>query len=106
MLRQLKIKFIAITMILVSIILFFVFTLMYQSNVKSTYDKSVEDLKTISSLDITKFSEPQTNKVLKELQFVPLFIVNIDESGVILSQIKSNISMDDESFKSIVKAAH
>lgn len=106
MLRQLKIKFIAITMILVSIILFFVFTLMYQSNVKSTYDKSVEDLKTISTLDITKFSEPQTNKVLKELQFVPLFIVNIDESGVILSQIKSNISMDDESFKSIVKAAH
>ena len=72
MLRQLKIKFIAITMILVSIILFFVFTLMYQSNVKSTYDKSVEDLKTISSLYITKFSEPQTNKVLKELQFVPL----------------------------------
>ena len=106
MLRQLKIKFIAITMILVSIILFFVFTLMYQSNVKSTYDKSVEDLKTISTLDISKFSEPQTNKVLKELQFVPLFIVNIDESGVILSQIKSNISMDDESFKSIVKAAH
>ena len=106
MLRQLKIKFIAITMILVSIILSFVFTLMYQSNVKSTYDKSVADLKTISSLDITKFSEPQTNKVLKELQFVPLFIVNIDESGVILSQIKSNISMDDESFKSIVKAAH
>jgi len=106
MLRQLKIKFIAITMILVSIILSFVFTLMYQSNVKSTYDKSVADLKTISTLDITKFSEPQTNKVLKELQFVPLFIVNIDESGVILSQIKSNISMDDESFKSIVKAAH
>lgn len=106
MLRQLKIKFIAITMILVSIILSFVFTLMYQSNVKSTYDKSVADLKTISTLDISKFSEPQTNKVLKELQFVPLFIVNIDESGVILSQIKSNISMDDESFKSIVKAAH
>ena len=106
MLRQLKIKFIAITMILVSIILSFVFTLMYQSNVKSTYDKSVADLKTISTLDISKFSEPHTNKVLKELQFVPLFIVNIDESGVILSQIKSNISMDDESFKSIVKAAH
>ncbi|EFM38501.1 ATPase/histidine kinase/DNA gyrase B/HSP90 domain protein [[Eubacterium] yurii subsp. margaretiae ATCC 43715] len=106
MLKQLKIKFIAITMILVSIILSFVFTLMYQSNVKSTYDKSVADLKTISTLDISKFSEPQTNKVLKELQFVPLFIVNIDESGVILSQIKSNISMDDESFKSIVKAAH
>lgn len=106
MLRQLKIKFIAITMILVSIILLFVFTLMYQSNVKATYDKSVEDLKTISTLDISKFSEPQTNKVLKELQFVPLFIVNIDESGVILSQIKSNISMDDESFKSIVKIAH
>ena len=106
MLRQLKIKFIAITMILVSIILSFVFTLMYQSNVKSTYDKSVADLKTISTLDITKFSEPHTNKVLKELQFVPLFIVNIDESGVILSQIKSNISMDDESFKSIVKVAH
>lgn len=106
MLRQLKIKFIAITMILVSIILLFVFTLMYQSNVKATYDKSVEDLKTISTLDISKFSEPQTNKVLKELQFIPLFIVNIDESGVILSQIKSNISMDDESFKSIVKIAH
>ena len=106
MLRKLKIKFIAITMILVSIILLFVFTLMYQSNVKATYDKSVEDLKTISTLDISKFSEPQTNKVLKELQFVPLFIVNIDESGVILSQIKSNISMDDESFKSIVKIAH
>jgi len=106
MLRQLKIKFIAITMILVSIILLFVFTLMYQSNVKATYDKSVEDLKTISTLDISKFSEPQTNKVLKELQFVPLFIVNIDESGVILSQIKSNISMDNESFKSIVKIAH
>ena len=65
MLRQLKIKFIAITMILVSIILSFVFTLMYQSNVKSTYDKSVADLKTISTLDITKFSEPQTNKVLR-----------------------------------------
>lgn len=93
-------------MILVSIILLFVFTLMYQSNVKATYDKSVEDLKTISTLDISKFSEPQTNKVLKELQFIPLFIVNIDESGVILSQIKSNISMDDESFKSIVKIAH
>ena len=106
MLRQLKIKFIAITMILVSIILLFVFTLMYQSNVKATYDKSVEDLKTISTLDISKFSEPQTNKVLKELQFIPLFIVNIVESGVILSQIKSNISMDDESFKSIVKIAH
>jgi len=106
MLRQLKIKFIAITMILVSIILLFVFTLMYQSNVNATYDKSVEDLKTISTLDISKFSEPQTNKVLKELQFIPLFIVNIDESGVILSQIKSNISMDDESFKSIVKIAH
>jgi sensory transduction histidine kinase len=106
MLRQLKIKFIAITMILVSIILLFVFTLMYQSNVNATYDKSVEDLKTISTLDISRFSEPQTNKVLKELQFIPLFIVNIDESGVILSQIKSNISMDDESFKSIVKIAH
>lgn len=106
MLRQLKIKFIAITMILVSIILLFVFTLMYQSNVNATYYKSVEDLKTISTLDISKFSEPQTNKVLKELQFIPLFIVNIDESGVILSQIKSNISMDDESFKSIVKIAH
>jgi sensory transduction histidine kinase len=79
---------------------------MYQSNVNATYDKSVEDLKTISTLDISKFSEPQTNKVLKELQFIPLFIVNIDESGVILSQIKSNISMDDESFKSIVKIAH
>ena len=106
MLRQLKIKFIAITMILVSIILLFVFTLMYQSNVNATYDKSVEDLKTISTLDISRFSEPQTNKVLKELQFIPLFIVNIDESGVILSKIKSNISMDDESFKSIVKIAH
>ena len=106
MLRQLKIKFIAITMILVSIILLFVFTLMYQSNVNATYDKSVEDLKTISTLDISKFSEPQTNKVLKELKFIPLLIVNIDESGVILSQIKSNISMDDESFKSIVKIAH
>lgn len=93
-------------MILVSIILLFVFTLMYQSNVNATYDKSVEDLKTISTLDISRFSEPQTNKVLKELQFIPLFIVNIDESGVILSQIKSNISMDDESFKSIVKIAH
>jgi len=79
---------------------------MYQSNVNATYDKSVEDLKTISTLDISRFSEPQTNKVLKELQFIPLFIVNIDESGVILSQIKSNISMDDESFKSIVKIAH
>lgn len=102
MLKKLKIKFITITMVLVSIIVCFVFTLIFHSNVRAIYESSISDLKKISELSISDFTDGVVNDDIKDLQYIPLLIIKIDENNEVVSQIKSNINIDDKTLRTLI----
>ena len=102
MLKKLKIKFITITMVLVSIIVCFVFTLIFHSNVRAIYESSISDLKKISELSISDFTDGVVNDDIKDLQYIPLLIIKIDQNNEVVSQIKSNINIDDKTLRTLI----
>ena len=108
MIRNLKIKFVAITMILVSIIIASVFSIILKTNSKAMESQSIDDLKEIISMsliDLVKATAYTNGSDMKKLQYTSLFVVTLDKNGTILSQIQNNVSIDDESLQKAVKTA-
>ncbi|MGP1567311.1 sensor histidine kinase [Peptoanaerobacter stomatis] len=108
MIRNLKIKFVAITMILVSIIIASVFSIILKTNSKAMESQSIDDLKEIISMsliDLVKATAYTNGSDMKKLQYTSLFVVTLDKNGTILSQIQNNVSIDDESLQKAIKTA-
>ena len=108
MIRSLKIKFVSITMILVSIIIIAVFSIILKTNSKAMESQSIDDLKEIISMsliDLVKATAYTNGSDMKKLQYTSLFVVTLDKNGTILSQIQNNVSIDDESLNNAIKTA-
>lgn len=106
MIRTLKIKFMVVTIVLVSFIILGVFFVIYHTNARYIYDKSVMDLKNISTISLSDLTNPDSfSSNYKKFQSTPIVIVSLNNDGKILSQIKSNISIDDDSLKNAIKIA-
>ena len=108
MIRSLKIKFVAITMGLVSIILVAIFAIILHSNHKAMEEQSVNDLKQIVSMsliDLVKATAHINEYDMKNFQFTSLFVVTLDKDGYILSQIQNNTSIDSHSLEKAVNIA-
>ena len=75
MIRNLKIKFVAITMILVSIIIASVFSIILKTNSKAMESQSIDDLKEIISMsliDLVKATAYTNGSDMKKLQYTSL----------------------------------
>lgn len=115
MIKKLKIKFIAITMIFVSIIIMSVFSVIFHMNKTAIESQSIQDLKRIISMsliDLTKAMNTNNDSYynynendIRQLQFTPLFVVSLDNNDVVTSIITSNVYIDGESLETAISIA-